>query len=105
MPLPEDSRVRVKTFPSGKKVRLAFKKGTNQVIEAKNIAIGATHTPREFAQENIAKRMVAGKQKLATGKQRIRQGLATGRQRVAAGKQRLAQRTAQMKALRSKIKT
>jgi len=30
-------------------VRLAFRKGTNEVIEAKNLRTGATHTPAEFA--------------------------------------------------------
>jgi len=37
MPLPEGTRYRVKTTKSGKKVRLAFKKGTNEVIEAKSL--------------------------------------------------------------------
>ena len=37
MPLPEGTRYRVKTMPSGKKVRLAFAKGTNKVIEAKSL--------------------------------------------------------------------
>ncbi len=48
MPLPEGTRVRWKTFPSGKKVRLAFKKGSDEVIEAKSSS-GATHTPADFA--------------------------------------------------------
>lgn len=55
MPLPKGARVRVKTFPSGKKVRLAFKKGTNTVIEAKNLASGATHTPKDFALDRMKK--------------------------------------------------
>lgn len=37
MPLPKGTRFRVKTFPSGKRVRLAFKKGTNKVIETKSL--------------------------------------------------------------------
>jgi len=37
MPLPKGTRVRVKTYPSGKRVRLAFKKGTNKVIETKSM--------------------------------------------------------------------
>lgn len=32
----------------GKKIRLAFK-GAGTVVEAKNLATGATHTPAEFA--------------------------------------------------------
>lgn len=34
-------------FKPGGKVRLAFK--GNQVVEAKNVKTGATHTPAEFA--------------------------------------------------------
>lgn len=37
MPLPKGTRFRVKTTKSGKKVRLAFKKGTNKVIETKRL--------------------------------------------------------------------
>jgi hypothetical protein len=38
-PLPEGTRYRWKTYPkSGKKVRLAFAKGSNKVIEAKSRA-------------------------------------------------------------------
>jgi len=48
MPLPEGTRFRV-TRRGGEKVRLAFRKGTNEVIEAKNLRTGATHTPAEFA--------------------------------------------------------
>lgn len=41
MPLPgglsqSDVRYRFKTLPNGKKVRLAFKKGTNKVVEVKS---------------------------------------------------------------------
>jgi hypothetical protein len=46
----------VKTMPSGKKVRLAFRKGTNAVIETKNLRTGATHTMAEFAKERQRKR-------------------------------------------------
>lgn len=37
MPLPDGARVRVKVTKSGDKVRLAFAKGTDQVIEAKKL--------------------------------------------------------------------
>jgi hypothetical protein len=46
MPLPSGTRYRVHTTPAGAKVRLAFLKG--RVVEAKNLATGATHTPAEF---------------------------------------------------------
>lgn len=36
MPVPKGTRFRVKTFPSGKKVRLAFKNG--KVIETKSLS-------------------------------------------------------------------
>lgn len=50
MPL-ENVRYRVKTTKGGRKIRLAFRKGTNKVAEAKNLATGATHTPAEFKRE------------------------------------------------------
>lgn len=50
MPLPKGTRFRV-TRRGGKKVRLAFKRGTNTVIEAKSLASGATHTSAEFAHD------------------------------------------------------
>lgn len=37
MPLPKGTRFRVKTTKKGHKIRLAFKKGTNVVIEAKRL--------------------------------------------------------------------
>jgi len=37
MPLPKGTRFRVKTTKTGKKIRLAFKRGTNKVIEAKSL--------------------------------------------------------------------
>lgn len=46
MPIP-GARFRVKTTKSGKKVRLAFK--DDEVVEAKNMKTGDTHTPDEFA--------------------------------------------------------
>lgn len=49
MPLPKGTRVRVKTYPSGKRVRLAFK--DNKVIETKNIDTGKIHTQAEFRTE------------------------------------------------------
>jgi hypothetical protein len=45
MPLGKGVRYRVRT-EGGKKIRLAFKGG--QVIEAKNLETGDTHTPEEF---------------------------------------------------------
>ena len=42
MPLPEGTRYRV-THKGGKKIRLAFAKGTNRVIEAKNLKTGKLH--------------------------------------------------------------
>jgi hypothetical protein len=41
------AKYRVKTTKSGKRVRLAFKKG--EVVEAKNIDTGKIHTSKEFA--------------------------------------------------------
>ena len=51
MPLPKGTRVRVKTTKTGKKIRLAFARGTNRVIEAKNLRTKKTHTRGEFARE------------------------------------------------------
>ena len=48
MPLPKGTRYRV-VRRGGKKIRLAYRKGTNTVIEAKNLNTGATHSPSEFA--------------------------------------------------------
>ena len=56
MPLPKGTRVRVKTTKTGKKIRLAFKKGTNKVIEAKNLKTGKTHTQAEFKADRKKKR-------------------------------------------------
>lgn len=50
MPLGKNIRYRVKTTPSGAKIRLAFTKG-GEVMEAKNLDTGATHTPQEFAED------------------------------------------------------
>lgn len=49
-------RYRVRTTPGGKKVRLAFKLGTNRVVEAKNLQTGAVHTPAEFARDRQRRR-------------------------------------------------
>ncbi len=46
MPLGPGVRYR---FKKGSKIRLAFR--GNQVVEAKNTATGATHTPSEFAHD------------------------------------------------------
>jgi len=43
------AKYRVKTTKTGKKVRLAFKAG--EVVEAKNLKTGATHTPAEFRKD------------------------------------------------------
>ena len=55
MPLPEGTRYAVTTTKSGKKIRLAFKKGAPrhgaEPIEAKNLKTGATHGPEEFARD------------------------------------------------------
>lgn len=48
-------RFRVKTMPSGKKVRLHFTPG-GTVNEAKNLESGATHTPAEFAADRKKKK-------------------------------------------------
>lgn len=50
MPLSKGTRYGVVTR-GVKKIRLAFRRGTNQVIEAKNLESGATHTPKEFAKD------------------------------------------------------
>ena len=52
MPLGQPARYR---FKKGTKIRLAFAKGTNKVIEAKNMKTGATHTKRE----RMKKRMMS----------------------------------------------
>ncbi len=49
------ARYAVKTTKTGKKVRLAFQDG--EVVEAKNLKTGATHTPAEFAAERKKTRM------------------------------------------------
>ena len=49
MPLGKNVRYAVKTTKSGKKVRLAFEDG--EVVEAKNLKTGVTHTPGEFAED------------------------------------------------------
>jgi hypothetical protein len=61
MPL-EGARYRYKP---GTKVRLAFKDG--QVVEAKNMKTGATHTPAEFARDRkrsaTSKRSMRGRRR------------------------------------------
>ncbi len=42
MPLPEGTRYRWKKMKSGKKIRLAFAKGSNEVIEVKKLG-GKSH--------------------------------------------------------------
>ena len=48
MPLSQAARYRVHTTPKGEKIRLAFAKGTNRVIEAKSLSSGKVHTEAEF---------------------------------------------------------
>jgi hypothetical protein len=54
MPLPSGTRYRYK---KGTDVRLAFAKGSNKVIEAKNMSTGKTHTPSEFARDRAKRKM------------------------------------------------
>lgn len=56
MPLGPGVRYRV-ADRGGKKIRLAFR--DNQVIEAKNLRSGATHTPTEFAKDRKVKEVAA----------------------------------------------
>jgi len=56
VPLPEGTRYGVKTTKGGKKIRLAFAKGTNKVIEAKNLKSKATHTPAEFSMDRMRRK-------------------------------------------------
>ncbi len=49
MPVPNNARFRVKTTSKGKKIRLAFV--GKDVVEAKNLRTGATHTSAEFARD------------------------------------------------------
>lgn len=57
MPLPKGVRYRTVETPKGP-VRLAFKGGRGntggQVVEAKNLKSGATHSAREFAADRRA---------------------------------------------------
>lgn len=50
MPLPKGTRYRYRTMPSGKKVRLAFAKGSNRVLEAKSVTGSGPFTAEEMAQ-------------------------------------------------------
>lgn len=59
MPLNQPVRYRVKTTTGGEKIRLAFSKRTGDVIEAKNMMSGATHTPAEFAKDRKQSRLKA----------------------------------------------
>lgn len=54
MPLGKNVKYAVKTTKTGKKVRLAFKNG--EVIEAKNLKTGKTHTPAEFKADKKKKK-------------------------------------------------
>jgi len=53
MPIP-GARFRVKRTPAGP-VRLAFR-GKGNVVEAKNLRTGATHSPAEFKSERAKRR-------------------------------------------------
>lgn len=48
MPI-KNAKYRVMTTKRGKKVRLAWK--GDEVVEAKNLKTGKTHTPKEFARD------------------------------------------------------
>jgi len=61
MPLDQPVRYRYK---KGTKLRMAFARGTNQIVESKNMATGATHTPAEFAADRKKRR---GLRTTATG--------------------------------------
>ena len=56
MPLGPGIRYRV-TTKGGKKVRLAFR--GNEVVEAKNLKSGKTHTPAEFQADKKRRRKTA----------------------------------------------
>lgn len=60
MPLPKGTRVRVKTTKSGEKVRLAFAKGSNKVIEAKHLGTGEVHTMSDFMRDRAKRRRGQG---------------------------------------------
>lgn len=66
MPLGKGVRYRVKTTQAGKKVRLAFK--GSQVVETKNLASGATHTPQEFARDRKKRRKGERLKHMMTGR-------------------------------------
>jgi len=53
MPI-KGARYRVVTTKKGQKVRLAYK--GNEVVEAKNLKTGATHTPAEFARDKAKRK-------------------------------------------------
>ena len=55
--MPLGPGIRYRYTKSG--VRLAFK--GNQVVEAKNMKTGATHTPAEFAADRKKKKTVLGR--------------------------------------------
>jgi hypothetical protein len=43
------------TKKGGQKIRLAFQKGTNKVLEAKNLETGSVHSEKEFAADRKRK--------------------------------------------------
>jgi hypothetical protein len=53
-PLPKGTRYR---FKKGTKVRLAFSKGSNKVIETKNMETGDTHTVNPTDMSKTMKKM------------------------------------------------
>lgn len=61
MPIPGGGRYRVKTEPSGVKVRLHFT-NAGRVNEAKSLSSGKVHTPAEFAADRKRKEMARGGQ-------------------------------------------
>lgn len=65
MPI-KGARYRVKTTKTGKKVRLAFKGGDGEVVEAKNLESGETHTPEEFAADKKRRKKKKGKKAVSS---------------------------------------
>ena len=51
MPLPEGTRYGMRPMKGGGMQRLAFKRGTNRVIEAKSMDTGRTHSAEDFRRD------------------------------------------------------
>lgn len=68
-------RYRVRTYKSGRKVRLAFRGRT--VVESKNLKTGATHTPAEFRADRRKRR----RKKIKARRRRARRRKSPARKR------------------------